>query len=342
MYIDYIEQLPKSNLSLKFIYSVRISSIIRMASENQIILPSYDYKTLKNIIFKDKYINIIYELFKKEEDFFLVSYEIAEECAFDGVRYFELKINPISFNCTLSYSQIITAVNCGLKEAKINIEINNQAIPGLNYSIKISSAINKDNNFLKKMKKILPTHNNEDINKIIEKELSNEFKNENNCNISTFIFKDFSNLETYKEKELITDRDFEKTKKNIIYYSLKRLYYKRELFSLDQNDDFLNYLLNNKIAILFDYDNLQEEKDCELINFLFEKDFNMILVSKNITEHSLTSSYIEALNKIFITKFKLKKIILNSFYHSFMIKNLHEKKNIFRKFLFTMNLTKKT
>ena len=55
---EFIEKIPKTDLHLHLDGSIRLSTLIELAEENDISLPGSTEKELKQKVFKDKYENL--------------------------------------------------------------------------------------------------------------------------------------------------------------------------------------------------------------------------------------------------------------------------------------------
>jgi|GEM_PF-6818062 len=331
---NYILDLPKANLELDFIYSLNIANIINIAIVRDIKLPSYDFYTLRNFLYRDEYIDLIFKLLKTEKDLYDQAYDLAYSCYYDGIRYFELKINPYLFD--LDNLLLIKTINKALNDAQYNITIDNQASPSFEYSIIISSKltgqtiINKFNDFSHHISK-------KEIKNIVENDLYLTFKDRHDLNISAFNFYDFKDKIFYfKKLLLIYSKDL------VLQYNIKRIKYSFNDFkALIQDKEYYKYLLDNRILITFNIDDLLIKDSKILIHELLYDDFNMALLSDCFTKKTLSDSYLDFYRIVDIYKYKLKELIINSFIHSNLIKDYKKRIKYINTIIFYYELMQK-
>jgi adenosine deaminase len=125
---EFIEQIPKTDLHLHLDGSIRLSTLIDLAKENDIHLPAYTEKELKQQVFKDKYENLEAYLegfqytnavLQNEPALERVSYELAIDNIEEGVRYIEVRFAPqLHQHKHLSVLNVLKAVNRGLARAR--------------------------------------------------------------------------------------------------------------------------------------------------------------------------------------------------------------------------------
>ena len=136
---EFIEKIPKTDLHLHLDGSLRLSTLIELAQENEIPLPAYTEKELKKKVFKDKYQNLEEYLkgftytgavLQSESALERVAYELAMDNVEEGVRYIEVRFAPqLHQHKHLGIVNILEAVNRGLSSAreKFNSQINVQS-----------------------------------------------------------------------------------------------------------------------------------------------------------------------------------------------------------------------
>lgn len=123
-----ISKLPKADLHLHLDGSIRINTIIEIAKEQKIPLPSYTSDGLGEVLFKDNYANLEEYLktfgyscsvMQTPENLERIAYELAIDCQKEGVRYIEVRFDPfLVTNSTQSSEEVIKRVNKGLDKAK--------------------------------------------------------------------------------------------------------------------------------------------------------------------------------------------------------------------------------
>lgn len=125
---EFIKKIPKTDLHLHLDGSIRISTLIELAKENGISLPSYTEEGLKKLVFKDKYENLGEYLkgfaytgavLQDKSSLERVAYELAIDNLSEGVRYIEVRFAPqLHQNKNLNIIDVFIAVNQGLARAK--------------------------------------------------------------------------------------------------------------------------------------------------------------------------------------------------------------------------------
>lgn len=127
---EFLAEIPKCDLHVHLDGSLRLKSLIELAKENSVELPSYDEDELNRTVFSGefscleeyllgfRYTCAVMTTGKAMER---ISYEFAMDNYAEGVRYFEVRFAPqlhahASENFTIR--DVVFAVNEGLKRAK--------------------------------------------------------------------------------------------------------------------------------------------------------------------------------------------------------------------------------
>lgn len=138
---DFIKEIPKTDLHLHLDGSLRLKTLIELAKENKVNLPSYTEEGLKEKVFKEKYnsLNEYLEGFsytcsvlQNKESLERTAYELAIDNFNEGVRYIEVRFAPqLHINDNLNFEDVMYAVDNGLKKAKnvINAKISGDEPP---------------------------------------------------------------------------------------------------------------------------------------------------------------------------------------------------------------------
>ncbi|KAJ3283024.1 hypothetical protein HDU79_009461 [Rhizoclosmatium sp. JEL0117] len=125
---DFLKRIPKTDLHCHLDGSIRLSTLIDLAQEQGVTLPSYTVDGLKDLVFKPAYNNLeeYLECFayttavlRNAKALERVAYELAVDQFDIGCRYFEVRFAP-QLNAIpgeLSIEQVILAVNDGLQRA---------------------------------------------------------------------------------------------------------------------------------------------------------------------------------------------------------------------------------
>ena len=125
---DFLLKIPKSDLHLHLDGSLRLKTLIELAKKDNIKLPSYTEKELKEKVFKKQYKNLPEYLkgfdyttavMQSEKNIERIAYELAWDNINEGVRYIEVRFAPqqhCSKNMTPADS--VRAAFRGLKKAQ--------------------------------------------------------------------------------------------------------------------------------------------------------------------------------------------------------------------------------
>ena len=124
---NLIRALPKTDLHVHLDGSLRIPSLIEMAKERDVQLPSYTEEGLNELVFRESYANLAEYLhgfqytcavMKDAEAMERVAYELAWDNINEGVRYIEVRFAPqLHTHRGFSLKDVLKSVNKGLKKA---------------------------------------------------------------------------------------------------------------------------------------------------------------------------------------------------------------------------------
>ncbi|HOD18468.1 MAG TPA: adenosine deaminase [Candidatus Cloacimonadota bacterium] len=131
---EFIQKLPKTDLHVHLDGSVRIETLIDLAKQYKVELPTFDPEALRKMICCDdkcesledylKGFNIVNLVLQNKESLQRTAYELAEDCAKENIRYVEVRYSPILHtNKGLKLTQISEAVIDGLKQAERDFNI---------------------------------------------------------------------------------------------------------------------------------------------------------------------------------------------------------------------------
>ncbi|MEN8223308.1 MAG: adenosine deaminase family protein [Acidobacteriota bacterium] len=146
---DFIEAIPKTDLHLHLDGSLRLETLIELAGEAGVKLPSNTVEGLKETVFKEKYKDLGEYLqgffytgavMQTPESLERISYELAVDNINEGVRYIEVRFAPqLHQSDDLGIIDVLKAVNKGLKKAQTEFnnrqEVSNGSIPHFEYGI---------------------------------------------------------------------------------------------------------------------------------------------------------------------------------------------------------------
>lgn len=125
---ELIEKLPKTDLHLHLDGSIRIETLIELAKDGGVQLPSCTVEGLKETVFKENYKDLddylkgfgyTCAVMRTTENIERIAYELAVDNQNEGVRYIEVRYAPqLHAGGQMTLSDTIEAVNNGLSRAK--------------------------------------------------------------------------------------------------------------------------------------------------------------------------------------------------------------------------------
>ena len=125
---EILEKIPKTDLHVHLDGSIRIETLIELAKEYSVDLPSFTPEGLKDLVFKEQYANLVEYLrgfaytvavMQSEVALERVAYELAIDNQSEGVRYVEVRFAPqLHVHAHLSMEHVLKSVNRGLERAK--------------------------------------------------------------------------------------------------------------------------------------------------------------------------------------------------------------------------------
>src|SRR5262245_57273682 len=124
-----LHALPKTDLHCHLDGSLRLSTLVELARERKVPLPSETEEGLRELVFKPQYRDLPDYLhgfaytcgvLTDEEALERVAFELGEDCLADGVRYLELRFAPQLHVRTgeLDVPRILAAVDRGLARVR--------------------------------------------------------------------------------------------------------------------------------------------------------------------------------------------------------------------------------
>ncbi|PIP93560.1 MAG: adenosine deaminase [Bdellovibrio sp. CG12_big_fil_rev_8_21_14_0_65_39_13] len=128
--INFLKEIPKTDLHLHLDGSLRINSLIEMSKKLKVALPSSTEEGLKELVFKDQYQNLGEYLhgfqytcaaMRDLENIERAAYELAIDNQEEGVNYIEVRFAPqllIDNSGKLTFESIMQATADGLERAK--------------------------------------------------------------------------------------------------------------------------------------------------------------------------------------------------------------------------------
>jgi len=143
---EFLERIPKTDLHVHLDGSLRIGTLIDIAKEEKITLPSFSAEGLKEQVFKSEYRNLdeylrgfglTNKVMQRSEYLEQVSYELAVDNFTEGVRHLEVRFAPqLHMNEELSFEAVMRAVDTGLRRARTEVNSTlDKGEPGFDYGI---------------------------------------------------------------------------------------------------------------------------------------------------------------------------------------------------------------
>ncbi|MFW6368202.1 MAG: adenosine deaminase family protein [Spirochaetota bacterium] len=128
---DFLTEIPKTDLHVHLDGSLRLSTLIELASQHKVNLPSFTEAGLKETVFKETYRNLDEYLagfqwttavLQTPEALERVAYELAMDNFNEGVRYLEVRFAPqLNMSRELGFEGVMHAVDRGLRNARSEI-----------------------------------------------------------------------------------------------------------------------------------------------------------------------------------------------------------------------------
>jgi adenosine deaminase len=126
--IEFFRQLPKTDLHVHLDGSLRLETIIDLAKQHKIELPSYDEAELRkamnlgqncgSLIEYLKAFDVTLQVLQHEEALYRCAFELAEDAARENVRYMEVRYSPMLHTRRgLKLTSVVEAVLTGLRAA---------------------------------------------------------------------------------------------------------------------------------------------------------------------------------------------------------------------------------
>ena len=137
---ELIKALPKSDLHVHLDGSLRLGTLIELAREQQVELPSYTEDGLRELVFRPAYANLTEYLegfkytvpaLQTAEALERATYELAEDCWQEGVCYIEIRFAPqLHVHERLSLHAVVDAVARGIRRAEAEFNQSDAVLQG--------------------------------------------------------------------------------------------------------------------------------------------------------------------------------------------------------------------
>ncbi len=127
MDLELIRRLPKTDLHVHLDGSLRLSTLIELARQRRVPLPSETPEGLEELVFRPSYANLAEYLngfqytvaaLQDAESLERAAFELAQDCQAEGVRYVEVRFAPqLHVQPGFDISGVVRAVDRGLRRA---------------------------------------------------------------------------------------------------------------------------------------------------------------------------------------------------------------------------------
>ncbi len=128
---EFLQAIPKTDLHVHLDGSLRLGTLIELARDQKIALPSTTEEGLLETVFKERYEDLVDYLrgfsytcavMQTPEAIERVAYEFALDCFAEGIRYVEPRFAPqLHINPALSMEEVLACVHRGLDRGKREI-----------------------------------------------------------------------------------------------------------------------------------------------------------------------------------------------------------------------------
>ena len=146
---EFLLAVPKTDLHVHLDGSIRLPTLIDLAREYRVDLPSETESGLRELVFKDRYKNLgeylkgfgyTVGVMQSELALERVAFELAIDCQQEGVRYLEVRFAPqLHVHKHMNSVTVLRAVNRGLRRARDDFNsrtaVATQVEPAFEYGI---------------------------------------------------------------------------------------------------------------------------------------------------------------------------------------------------------------
>jgi adenosine deaminase len=125
---EFLEQIPKNDLHVHLDGSLRLETLLELASEQGVALPADTPEGLRKTVFKDSYASLdeylagfAYTCSVMQDRVSLerIAYELAKDNMAEGVRYVEVRFAPqLHISAKMSFEDVMESVDKGLRRAR--------------------------------------------------------------------------------------------------------------------------------------------------------------------------------------------------------------------------------
>jgi len=125
---EFIASIPKNDLHVHLDGSLRLETLIELATKQGVELPSNTPEGLRESVFKPSYKDLneylsgfayTCKVMQDRESLERIAYELAEDNINEGVRYMEVRFAPqLHISADLTFKDVMIAVDAGLRRAR--------------------------------------------------------------------------------------------------------------------------------------------------------------------------------------------------------------------------------
>ena len=169
---EFVLALPKTDLHVHLDGSIRLSTLIELAKEYDVSLPSFTEEGLKELVFKERYESLgdylqgfgyTCAVLQSELALERAGYELAIDNQTEGVYYLEVRFAPqLHAHAHMTAIQVLRAVDRGLRRAQKEFnghkDVKSGARPQFNYGIIVCAMRMFNQHFSEYFKNIINAH----------------------------------------------------------------------------------------------------------------------------------------------------------------------------------------
>lgn len=125
---EFIQAIPKNDLHVHLDGSLRLETLIELARDQKVELPSFTPEGLRETVFKESYKDLNEYLggfaytcavMQDAESLERIAFELAQDNIAEGVRYVEVRFAPqLHMSDRLDFEQVMRAVDTGMRRAR--------------------------------------------------------------------------------------------------------------------------------------------------------------------------------------------------------------------------------
>jgi len=140
MHLELIRRLPKTDLHVHLDGSLRLRTLIELAGERKVALPSATEAGLRELVFRPRYRSLqeylegfryTVAVLTDGESLERTAYELAQDCQEEGLRYLEVRFAPqLHVRSGFEVEDVVRAVDRGLRRASSEFNQRSEVVSG--------------------------------------------------------------------------------------------------------------------------------------------------------------------------------------------------------------------